>query len=200
MHLKKLLFLLFAVAMGLSSAQTGYKDLLSIPGPLEFNGTEYYLIWSKEVSPTLSVQQYIPKDESLDNYDQLITISYFNKDIDLEQAIRQKVEMVQSIKKEDKLAKIDVSGNPDGSEFIVDYTLSGRTNQEDSNFVEYSADRFKKYPTGNKPLLIFSYKKRIYGEEQKDNAKALSKQRNELITALIEFKIPNIKLNSTKTN
>jgi len=183
--------------VSLFKAQSNTTDYLSIPGPLDFNGTEYFLVWSKQVSPTLLVQQYLPKDEELENFSQLITISYFNKDINVEQAIRQKVEIVQELGEKDKLAKIDISENPDGTEYIVDYSLSGK-NKSESPYLEYSVDRFKKFQNGKKPMLIFSYKKRMYGDDLKGASKAISKQRNQLITSTIEYAVPIIQLKSAE--
>jgi len=46
---------------------------------------------------------------------------------------------------------------------------------------------------GQKSFLIMSYAKRMYGD-LKSATKALAKQRDHLMTTMIEYKIPKIKI------
>ena len=167
--------------------------MLSIPNPIEYDGTEFFLTRAKQRSKTLFQQQYIPKDEEIENFNQIIDFSFFNKEIDMELAVRQKVEMVQQRQKEDKIAKVNVTENPDGTEYIVDFYIS-ETPEKGDPFVEYNIYRFKSFDKGGeKSFLMLSYAKRIYGDI-KSAAKSLAKQRDHLMTAMIEYKIPDIKV------
>lgn len=191
--LKKLFFILFVVSLGFLKAQQNVKDLLSIPGPLEFDGTELFLNWSKQSSNTLFLQQYLPADERIEDFTQLLDFSFFNKEIEIELAVRQKVEWVQHRAKQDKFAKVNVSESPDGKEYIVDYYISEAPEKGDS-YIEYSVYRFKPFDhNSQKSFLMLAYVKRIYGD-LKSSAKTLAKDRDRLMTAMIEFKIPEIKV------
>lgn len=190
--IRKLFFFIFALSLGLTKAQEEVQDLINIPGPIEFNGTEFYRTWSKQQSKTLTVQQYLPNDEKIEDFNQLLNFSYFNKDIDIELAVRQKVESIQKKAETDKFAKINVSESPDGKEYIVDYTISAEPPTA-TPYIEYNIYRFKKYDAEPKPLLIFSFAKRMYGD-LKSSSKSLMKQRDQLLTAAIEYKIPEIKI------
>lgn len=193
-NFKKIFCLFFILTLGFAKSQDSVVDLLSIPGPIEYNGSEFFLSWSKQNSKTLSVQQFLPRDETIDDFTELLNFSYFNKEIDMEMAVRQKVESVQQIAKTDKFAKVNVAESPDGTEFIVDYTVSGDAGKTEP-FVEYNVYRFKSYDNaGAKSFLILSYAKRIYGDDFKGASKSLTRQRDELITAMIEYKIPQITL------
>lgn len=192
---KKIFLLLLTGFLTFFHAQEE-KDLLSIPNPIEYDGTEYFLTRAKQRSKTLFQQQYIPKDEEIENFNQIIDFSFFNKEIDMELAVRQKVEMVQQRQKEDKIAKVNVTENPDGTEYIVDFYIS-ETPEKGDPFVEYNIYRFKSFDKGGeKSFLMLSYAKRIYGDI-KSAAKSLAKQRDHLMTAMIEYKIPDIKVPAT---
>ncbi|KMQ72354.1 hypothetical protein [Chryseobacterium koreense] len=194
--LKKILLLAFFGSLTFINAQE--KDLLNVPNPIDFNGTEFYLIRAEQRSKTLFQQQYLPKDEELEKFNQIFEYTFLNKEIDIENAVRQKVEMVQEKQKEDKYAKVNVSESPDGSEYIVDYYISESPANGDS-FVEYDIFRFKKFDNGTqKSFLMVNYGKRIYGDP-KSAVKILAKQRDPLMTAMIEYKIPEIKVQTATT-
>ncbi|MBN8622078.1 MAG: hypothetical protein J0L47_02910 [Flavobacteriales bacterium] len=192
----KKIFLLFLIG-SLTFVKAQETDLLSIPNPLEYDGTEFFLARAKQRSKTLFQQQYIPKDEQLENFNQIIDFSFFNKEIDMELAVRQKVESVQS-RKDDKFAKVNVTESPDGTEYIVDFYISEVPEKGDS-FIEYDIYRFKKFDNGTqKSFLMLNYAKRIYGD-LKSAAKLLAKQRDQLMTGMIEYKIPEIKVLAVET-
>ena len=190
---KKIFLALFITSVSFLNAQETATSILSFPNPLEYDGAEFYLIQSKQRSKTLFQEQYIPKDENLRDFTQLLDFSFFNKEIDIELAVRQKVESVQQREKKDKFAKVNVTESPDGKEFIVDYFISEAPENGDS-YIEYNIYRFKNMENGGqKSFLIMSYAKRMYGD-LKSATKALAKQRDHLMTTMIEYKIPKIKI------
>lgn len=191
--IKNLFLMLLIGSLSFVKAQESAQSILSIANPIEFDGTEFFLNQSKQRSKTLFQEQYIPKDERLENFNQLIDFSFFNKEIDMELAVRQKVEMVQQREEKDKFAKVNVTESPDGGEYIVDYFISESPTNGDS-YVEYNIYRFKQSENGGqKTFLMISYAKRIYGD-LKSAAKSLSKQRNHLMSTMIEYKIPEVKV------
>ncbi len=192
--IKKIFILLLISSLSLIKAQEEVvPDLLSIPGPIELDGTEYFLSWSKQASKTLFRQQYLPRDETIENFTQLIDFSYFSKEIELELAVRQKVESIQKRGKSDKYVKVNVTESPDGKEFIVDYFISESPEKGDA-YVEYNIYRFKSIESGNqKSFLILDFAKRVYGD-LKSASKSLARQRDHLMITAIEYKIPDIKV------
>ncbi|MGZ5210566.1 MAG: hypothetical protein ACXWB1_06705 [Kaistella sp.] len=190
---KKIFLALFISSAAFASAQETEASILSFPNPIEYDATEFFLAQSKQRSKTLFQEQYIPKDETLRDFNQLLDFSFFNKEIEMELAVRQKVESIQQREKKDKFAKVNVTESPDGKEFIVDYFISESPEKGDS-YVEYNIYRFKNYDNGTqKSFLIMSYAKRIYGD-LKSAAKSLAKQRDYLMANMIEYKIPEIKV------
>ena len=195
----KNLFLMFLIgSLSFVKAQESAQSILSITNPIEFDGTEFFLNQSKQRSKTLFQEQYIPKDENIENFNQLIDFSFFNKEIDMELAVRQKVEMVQNRREKDKFSHVNVTESPDGAEYIVDYFISESPANGDS-YVEYNIYRFKQSEIGGqKTFLMISYAKRIYGD-LKSAAKSLSKQRDHLMSIMIEYKIPEVKVTKAST-
>ncbi|UFK98293.1 hypothetical protein [Kaistella faecalis] len=190
---KKIILALFISSVTLANAQEAETSILSFSNPLEYDGTEFYLIQSKQRSKTLFQEQYIPKDENLQDFTQLLDFSFFNKEIEMELAVRQKVESVQQREKKDKFAKVNVTESPDGKEFVVDYFIS-ESPETGEPYMEYNIYRFKNMENGGqKSFLIMSYAKRMYGD-LKSAAKALAKQRDHLMATMIEYKVPEIKV------
>lgn len=184
------------MCVGIFSAQNDAKDILGIPGPIEFNGAELFLSWSSEQSKTLYRQQFMPRDETIKDFTQLLDFSYFTKEIDIELAVRQKVESVQKREAKDKFAKVHVTESPDGSEYIVDYYIS-EAPENGQEFVEYNIFRFKNIGAENtRNFLIINYIKREFGD-LKSAARSLAKQRNGLMSAMIEYKIPAVTVAAT---
>ena len=193
---KKIFLALFISSAAFASAQETEASILSFPNPIEYDATEFFLAQSKQRSKTLFQEQYIPKDETLQDFNQLLDFSFFNKEIEMELAVRQKVESVQQRESKDKFAKVNVTESPDGKEFIVDYFIS-ETPEKGDSYVEYNIYRFKNYDNGTqKSFLIMSYAKRAYGD-LKSAAKSLAKQRDYLMANMIEYKIPEIKVASS---
>ena len=172
-------------------------DRLNIPGPLTFNENEFILALSKQNSATWAQQQYIMRDDVLSNYKELINISYFDKEIDMENAIKQKVEFVEKRRSKDKYSFVNVTESPDGKEIIVDY-LTTETPKEGEPYAEYNLDRFKNFDVnGKKSFIIFSYSKRLAGD-LKYASKSLSKERNRLMEAAITTAIPPVTYKPTE--
>ncbi len=185
----------------LVSAPAEVIDRLNIPGPVNFNDNEYFLVWSKQNSVTWVQQQYIMKDDDFSNYKELINISYFDKEIDMETAVKQKADYAEKLKEkaQDKYSFVGVTESPDGKEMIVDYLITV-TPKEGESFAEYNIDRFKSFDlNGKKSFLIFSYSKRIAGD-LKYAAKALSKERNRLMEATIKTAIPPVTYKPTEVD
>ena len=190
---KKLFLSLLISSVSFANAQESPASILSFANPIDYDGTEFFLAQSKQRSKTLFQEQYIPKDERLQDFTQLLDFSFFNKEIDMELAVRQKVESVQQREKKDKFAKVNVTESPDGKEFVVDFFISEAPEKGDS-YIEYNIYRFRQYDNGSqKSFLILSYAKRVYGD-LKSAAKSLAKQRDHLMATMIEYKIPEIKV------
>ena len=174
-------------------------DRLTIPGPITFGGNEFFLVWSKQNSTTWAQQQYIQRDDDINNFKELINISYFDKEIDMDDAAKAKVKYVESRKEksQDKYSFVSVTESPDGKEMVVDYLITA-TPKDGESYAEYSMDRFKSYDNGGKKsFVIFTYAKRLVGD-LKYSSKSLTKERSRLMEAIITTQIPNVTYKPTE--
>ena len=187
-----MIFLLFC-GIATIFGQEQVKDYLSTGDSFTLDNTEFFLNWSAKKSKILTVEQYLPRDEKEDDFIHLVMYNFFDHDIDIDFAARQKIESVQKSIRNDEYATLNMAESPDGKEYVVDYSLSSPPGSK-LPFLEYSIYRFKKLDyLPNKPLLILSYSKRYYGEDLKTSKKNIAKERDFLLAEVIGFKIPEIK-------
>ena len=188
--MKKAFLLIAFTIISIVKAQS-MQDILNIPGPIMFNNQEFFLHWSKPSSKILSIQNFLPRDEHFDNFENLLAFNYFDADIDIEMAVRQKIESAQKLKERDKSAHINMIQSPDSTEFIVEYHYTEYPKTTPA-FLEYNLYKFSKLGTEKKPLLITAYTKRFY-TNLKEAKKTISKERNFLLEELINLRPTNIK-------
>lgn len=171
-------------------------DYISFPGPIKFKGEEFFLTWSKKNTATWYQQQYIQRDDDLENYRERVNISFFDKDIDPYDAAKTKKETIEQRKEKtkDNYSFVGVTESPDGTEVIVDYLVT-IIQQDKEPYAEYNIDRFKTVKVNDKVgLLIYSYSKRYIEGDLKYMSRVVNKERNRLMEAVINSKMPTINL------
>ena len=178
------------------TTQAQVIDRIGVKGPIEFNKTKFSLAWSDKPNPNYFVQEYLPKNETVENFNELITVNVFVMDITVENAIQQKVNELTKRKETDKVSNFSVINSPDGKESILDCILSADKNGE-LDIVEFIIYRYKQIELENnqKALLIYSYSKRSYGKNITSFLKKLGNQRTELLNIMISQELPKIELN-----
>lgn len=182
----------------LSFAQTNPVDRIGLKGPIAFNKTPYLLAWSEKPNKNYFVQEYLPKGETVDHFNQLITIHVFVTDISVANAIQQKTQELTKRKETDKVCNFSVVNSPDGGESIIDCLLStGSADKLDA--VEFIIYKYKQIELDNnkKALLVYSYSKRGYGDGITPFLTNLGKFRRDMLNVMISEKMPEIKIQGT---
>ncbi len=194
--MKKNIYLLIFLLLTSVTTQAQVIDRIGVKGPIEFNKTKFSLAWSEKPNPNYFVQEYLPKNETVEKFNELITVNVFVMDITVENAIQQKVNELTKRKETDKVSNFSVINSPDGKESILDCILSADKNGE-LDIVEFIIYRYKQIELENnqKALLIYSYSKRSYGKNITSFLKKLGNQRTELINIMISQELPKIELN-----
>ncbi|HYG40030.1 MAG TPA: hypothetical protein VD908_15490 [Cytophagales bacterium] len=125
----------------------------------------------------------------------MLTVHLFVTEINVDQAVKQKLMELEERKKTDGTCNYIVNESPDGNEFIVDFIL-GESKNDKMNVVEFNVYRYKQIDLGNsrKGIMIFSFTKRCYGKNIKSFFKSLSKDRIDFINQMISYEMPKIKL------
>jgi hypothetical protein len=194
--MKKLLYLTTILLMSFSTIQNEPIERIGLKGPIEFNKTKFSLAWSEKPNANYYVQEYLPKNETVEKFNELITVNVFVMDVSVENGIQQKVNELTKRKETDKVCNFSVINSPDGKESILDCILSSEKNGE-LEIVEFIIYRYKQIELENhkKALLIYSYSKRSYGENITAFLKKLGTERADLLNVMISKELPNIKLN-----
>ena len=171
-------------------------ERIGVKGPLEFNKTQFLLAWSQKPNSNYYVQEYLPKNETVEHFNQLITINVFVMDISVENAVAQKINELNQRKKTDPVCNYSVIKSPDGKENILDCLLSVEKNGE-LDIVEFIIYRYKQIALDNnkKALLVYSYSKRSYGKNITPFLKSLKNERGDLLKVMASKELPKIKIN-----
>lgn len=189
------LFMVFSVSIFSQEAE----DLLSIPGPVNFEGTEFFLKRSNQPSKVIVVQDYLPRDQDLSNFTEMLSFYYFTKEIAADGAAKQKIQEVQRKMEKDRFADVNLTENEAGREFVVDYVLS-KSPEGKTPSADFNVYRFKEIATGaGKHLLIVVYTKRESGD-LKSISKNFSRSRVTELSRMINFQLPAITLKTPAAN
>lgn len=171
----------------------GVTDHLKVPGPLQFNNTSFLLAWSEKPNENYYVQEYLPKGDTLEHFNQLLTLSVLITSITPEQGVNIKMAELEERKKTDPTCKYDVVKSPDGKEWIIDFTM-GESKDNLMTIAEFNVYRYKQVELKKKQmaLVLYSYSTRGYGKNIVPFYKNLKQERNNLINNMVLVKMPKI--------
>lgn len=175
-------------------------DYIGIP-EVNFGETKLVLAESSQKSKILYVQDYIPEDSRLDDAPYTISIYFFNKNIDAKEATYQKTEELERRQETDKYSTFNVTENPNGTEFIVDFFTSNIAKKKEKDepepeqeMADYNIYRFRNVLLGEESaFMIITYKQNNIGDT-KYFIKSVGKSRNKLMENIITMTIPNVTL------
>lgn len=197
----KLFSLLITILFSAKLFSQENSDYLGITG-FTFNETKYILTNSSPKSKIQIVQDYISEEERIEDASNVISLYFFNKDIDAKEAAYHKTEELENRKDSDKFSSYNVTENPNGTEFIVDFFTSNIPKNKEQALPEqetsdYNIYRFKNVLIGGKPaFIIIAYKEKFDGDT-KSFIKTIGKKRDKLMEGIITLNLPAITL---KTN
>ena len=89
------------VLMSFTTFNNEPVDRIGVKGPLTFNKTSFNLSWTDKPNDTYFIQEYLPKDEKAENFNQMLTLHLFDKDIKVKNAVKQKIQELDTRKKTD---------------------------------------------------------------------------------------------------
>lgn len=188
------LTLIIATVLSFFGSIDNPVDRLGIKGPISFRNTPLELVWTDKPNNNYYVQEYIPKDEQIEKFNQMLTIHLFTNQITPELAVRQKVSWLIDRKKTDTICNYQISESPDGKEFILDF-LVGESRDGKMTIAEFNVYRYKQILIdGKSALLISAYSKRSYGDTISPFLTTLSTNRITYLNEMITFSLPSLKI------
>ncbi|PCH99338.1 MAG: hypothetical protein COB85_00095 [Bacteroidetes bacterium] len=193
MKLASLLISSFLVASTWSGDRA---ERIGVPGPIEFNETIFELKWTDKPSDYYYIQEYLPRDETLEKFNQMITCHVFITDLTVEEAVQQKANELDERKKNDPNCNYLVNKSPDGKELMLDCILGEHTEKDIMIMVEFIIYRYKrvKLKKGKRGILVFAYSKRSYGDDIMPFLTALPEARIKHLNQMLAVNLPEIRL------
>lgn len=172
------------------------KDYFNIPGPLTFDKTDYNLAWSSHPADNYYMQEYVPKDENVDNFKNMILINVIVSDsLKLEDVVANKLAELTKLQKENPVIQFKSYDNSNTGEHIIDFLLSA--NEPDGkhlSLVERNVYHYKYLvdKSGKKGILLFGTSTRSYGHDIYKFFADLKEHREDMIIKVGDFSIPEI--------
>jgi hypothetical protein len=181
--------------MSFTTTQNQPIERIGLKGPIEFNKMQYSLAWSDKPNATYFVQEYLPKNETVERFNQMITVNVFVMDVSVEEGIQQKVVQLNKRKETDKVCVFNVTKSPGPKDSILDCVLSL---EKDGvlDVAEFIVYRYKQIELENKQkaLLIYSYSKRSYGKDIPAFLKNVNLERTKFLKTMMAKELPKIKI------
>ncbi|MBX0334619.1 hypothetical protein K3G39_15365 [Pontibacter sp. HSC-14F20] len=187
--------LLALVISGFTMDRSKPIDYLNIPGPINFNDTNFNLVWSSNPNANYFKQEYIPAGEVVERYNQMILVEVVFGDLTVEDAVKAQVNVIQQRKKTDQVAQYQIIENPNTGEIILDFLMSAGTKKK-LDVVEWNAYRYKAFEDekGRKGILLFAISRRGYNENITPFLKGLKDERVGIINLLGAYEMPTVRV------
>lgn len=144
------------------SAQT-VKEYFSVGNPIQYCETDFYLAWSAHPQDIYYVQEYLPQGESLEHYNQMLTVSVVFWNRTPHEAVQAKIAELEQRKKTDPVTNYMVVEN-DGGEYILEFIVSDSNNGELST-VEVDVHHYRQMSIdGRDASVLVFYSCRAYDD------------------------------------
>jgi hypothetical protein len=163
-------------------------DYLHVGKTLKFQGKKFELKWCQHPIEAYYLQEWLPKGETFDNYEQMLTVSLaFTEVLTVRDAVEAKVQELEERKKSDKCCNYLVYER-DG-EYVLDFLVSDGADGK-LNCVEVDIHHYKPVTVnGKKAVQLNFYSRRAYGDDIIPFLESLKDKKEDWITELTQMKI-----------
>jgi hypothetical protein len=168
------------------------KDYLNVPGPLQFDHSDYFLSWSAHPAENYFKQEYLPAGQVSASYSKMMMIEAATGAVSLQTAVKTKRNELEQRKKTDPLCNYQLVQNPATGEYLLDFMMSQSAGGK-TTIAEWDAYRYTVLP-GNKGILLFACSRRSYGSAIPGFLRLLKTKRLTDINALSTCSIPLVQI------
>ncbi|HTO15885.1 MAG TPA: hypothetical protein VLZ83_08940 [Edaphocola sp.] len=182
--------LLTTFAFGQASKPTEY---FGIAGPILFDKVSYNLVWTSHPTDNYYKQEYLSKNDTLEQYKKLIMLEFITGKTKLKDIVASKVAELKKMKVSNPVINYETF-EKDG-EVMLDFIISENTaDGKLVSILERNVYRYKSIvdKSGQKGVLLFGVSDRYYGNEIDDFFATFKSKRFDLINLVGAFKIPEI--------
>lgn len=188
LYLKKIIIALsFILALTFPSFAEKPVDYFNSGNSIKFCSKKFYLSWSAHPQRNYYIQEYLPKGDSLEHFNEMFTINivFWNKT--LLEAVQSKIAELEKRKETDKLCNYIIA-EKDG-EYILDFIVSDGKNGE-LDVVEANIHHYKQATIDNKKATILSfYSARAYDDAILPFIKSIPNNRNKWYNQISKLNI-----------
>jgi hypothetical protein len=169
------------------------NNILGVEGPLLFNKSKFELIQSTKPDDNMYKQEYLPKNEAIESYNQKMSLLLIETDTELEDIVTSKIKDLSEYKKKDHNALYSSKEIKNGAEYIVEFTKCDY-NGPKVTLVEYNVSKVKRINTngGKKAILIYTYTWRSYDDETTLFLSSLKNFKEEFILEMSNTETPSV--------
>lgn len=167
----------------------------NMPTVISFDKTEFTLSWSSHPNDTYYKQEYLPKGDVADRFNDMLLIDFIITDLPAKDAVRAQINTIYERKKTDAVCNFEVVKSQDGNEYILNFIMS-EGNSDTLSLVEWSAYDYKPYTdkAGHKGILLVGISHRAYGDNITPFLRSLKKYKDEQVRKLTVYPTPEIQL------
>lgn len=168
------------------SAQT-VTEYFDVGNPIKYCGTKYSLVWSARPQENYYVQEYLPKGESLEHYNQMFSVSVIFGDITPLEAVQVKIAELEQRKKTDPITNYLVAEN--NGEYILEFIV-GDSSDGKMNIVEVDVHYYKQMTINGRNASVLSfYSGRAYGDDIMQFIQSIPEKRNAWYEGMSNLKL-----------
>lgn len=194
--MKLIIILIIPIILSFQTFTDNPVERLGVSGPLEFSKTSFNLAWTDKPRSNYYIQEYLPGGENFDSFSQMITIHLFLTNMDIKDAVQQKINELTNRKKTDEICNYAVNKSPDGNELMVDFLLS-ESKSGKMSIVEFNIYRYRQIDIGRneKAIMVFAYTKRSYENEITTFLETLKGDRLNYLNEMSAVTVPEVIIN-----
>lgn len=186
---RRLSLLIMLLTVGLIAiAQDQVIDYLHVGKNIKFMGKKFELKWCSHPIEPYYLQEWLPRDETFDNYEQMFTVSLaFSEELSVEFAVEAKVRELEERAQTDSCCFYDVYEN--NGEYMIDFIVSDGAGGV-INMVEADIHHYKPVVVdGKKAVQLNFYSRRAYGDDIEPFLKTLKQEKPRWIEELTKMNI-----------
>jgi hypothetical protein len=167
-------------------------DYLGIPGPIEFAGTPYRLVWSARPAANYIKHEYLPSGQQPASYQDMVLVEMQTSSLGVADLVKSQILSLEERKGKDPLVNYQLLQNPNNSQVVLDFLLSDR--RTGTLIVEWNAYRYVQLamPNGKQAVVLFAISRRHYGDDPTVFLKALQARRAADINTLVKHAVPGV--------
>ena len=185
--MKVVLSIIISLLSCLSLSAQSATEYFSVGNPIKYCGTKYSLVWSAQPQENYFVQEYLPKGETLEHYNQMFTVSVIFWDRTPLEAVQAKVAELEERKKSDPITKYMVAEN--NGDYILEFLVSDSSNGK-MNTVEVDVHYYKQMTiNGRNACVLYFYSSRAYGDDILPFIQSIPEKRNAWYEGMSNLKL-----------